>query len=83
MSRRFLRSLDEIAPGQRAVIVALSGGRDFQSRLLSMGLRVGQDVRLICGGNHATGPALIAAGETRLARGTGMARKILVADSPV
>jgi ferrous iron transport protein A len=83
MGKTFLRSLDEIAPGQRAVIVALSGGREFQSRLTNMGLRVGQDVRLICGGNHETGPALIAAGETRLALGRGMARKILVADSPV
>jgi len=71
--------LNRLRPGQRATVVGLVGGRGFRMRLLSMGLRVGSEVEVVHSSNGAAGPTLVAAGETRLAIGHGMAAKVLVA----
>jgi ferrous iron transport protein A len=70
--------LSRVPPGGRATIVALGGGRGFQSRLISMGLKVGAEVRVIRGGMGTWGPTLIALGQGRLAIGRGMADRIMV-----
>ena len=62
-------------------MVALAGGREFQHRLVSMGLNVGREVKVIRGSKGVGGPTLIALGQTRLAIGRGMAERIMV--SPV
>ncbi|MDQ7781905.1 MAG: FeoA family protein [Desulfomonilaceae bacterium] len=74
-----VRPLNELKPGQKAFVVALMGGRSFQTRLIDMGLNVGSAVELIRTANVRGGGALVAVGETRLAIGSGMAGKILVA----
>lgn len=79
MSQRTVQPLTELPPGTTATVVSLAGGRAFQNRLVSMGLRVGGDVTVLSGRSGFGGPVLVAAGDTRLAIGRGMARRILVA----
>ena len=76
------RALSRIPVGRTATVSALAGGREFQSRLVSMGLKVGSRIRVIRSGNGGNGPTLVALGETRLAIGRGMADKIRVVLSP-
>ncbi len=78
MEDRFLKPLTEVEVGRKVLVVALLGGRECQCRLVDLGLRVGQEVRVLCRGNGCDGPMLVAAGETRLAVGHGMAGKIMV-----
>jgi ferrous iron transport protein A len=70
--------LSIVLPGTKVVIVGLHGKRGHQKRLTGLGIRVGQDVQVLRSG-YGRGPILVAAGETRLALGHGMARNILVA----
>ena len=65
-----------LSSGQRARIVYLSGGRGLQARLVGMGFGPGSEIEVIYRG--APGPFLVAAKETRLAIGQGMAYKIMV-----
>ncbi len=74
-----VRPLTRLQPKEKAVIVALAGGRDFQNRLVSMGLNVGSEIEVLRSGGGNGGPTLIATMETRLAIGHGMASKIMVA----
>jgi len=77
-----VRPLSRVPPGRSATVVALAGGRAFQSRLVSMGLNVGCGVTVIRSSNPSGGPTLIAMGGTRLAIGYGMAEKIMVSMGP-
>ena len=72
------RPLSRVPVGEEATIMALAGGRGLQSRLISMGLKVGSEVRVIRGGAGTWGPILIALGQARLAIGRGMADRIVV-----
>lgn len=51
------------------------GGRAFQQRMVSMGIRVGTELEVLRG---SSGPVLVGVGESRLALGRGMAEKIMV-----
>ena len=75
-------SLNQLKAGEKAQVVALAGGRDFQNRLVGMGLNVGSPVELVRAPNGRGGPVLVASGGTRLAIGAGMASKIIVAVDP-
>ena len=79
MDRSAVRPLVHIPAGTKATVVALAGGRQFQHRLVSMGLNVGLEIEVIHSSDGRGGPTLLATGETRLAIGQGMAEKILVA----
>jgi ferrous iron transport protein A len=68
--------LTTLKSGDQGVVVSLGGGRAFHSRMVSMGLRPGGEIKVIR--NAGGGPILVAARETRLALGRGMAEKILV-----
>jgi Fe2+ transport system protein FeoA len=69
--------LSRLPAGAAATVVSLAGGRQFQSRLVSMGLTVGCGLTVLRSSGSG-GPALIATGTTRLAIGRGMADRILV-----
>lgn len=71
--------LATLRPGQSGIVVHLEGGCEFQSRIVSMGLNPGMEVEVL---QNASGPVLVAIGETRLAIGHGMAEKIFVAADP-
>lgn len=71
--------LDQLAPGARAVVGELRGGRGFASRLAGMGISVGCQIEVLQ--NPARGPLLVRVRDTRIALGRGEASKILVRNS--
>ncbi|WP_297464532.1 FeoA family protein [Thermococcus sp.] len=68
--------LSELQPGERGVVVDITGGSTLRSRLYAMGLAPGVVIRVI--ERYSMGPVVIEAGGTRLAVGKGMASKVLV-----
>ncbi|MFW6052575.1 MAG: transcriptional repressor [Desulfosalsimonas sp.] len=62
--------------GERIVISELSGGTSSRLRLMSMGLRVGDELEIIT--NYGKGQMVVAAGNQRYVLGRGLARKIIV-----
>lgn len=71
--------LDQLAPGTRAVVSELQGGRGFVSRLAGMGVSVGCQIEVLQNPTH--GPLLLRVRNTRVALGRGEASKILVKES--
>jgi Fur family ferric uptake transcriptional regulator len=69
--------LDAARTGERLRIVAFSGGSQSKLRLLSMGLRVGDEIEVIT--NIHQGQVVIALDFKRLVLGKGLAQKIRVA----
>lgn len=82
MCESSVRPLTSMKPRQKALIVALNGGIELQNRLVSMGLHIGKEVELLLPCVSGRGPTIVAAGETRLAIGYGMASQIMVAADP-
>lgn len=70
-------TLDGARTGERLRVVALSGGTQAKMRLLTMGLRVGDEIEVIT--NIHRGQLVIASAFNRLVIGQGLARKIRVA----
>ncbi|MFP4194250.1 MAG: transcriptional repressor [Desulfosalsimonas sp.] len=62
--------------GERVVIIELSGGTSSRLRLMSMGLRVGDEVEVIV--NYGKGQMVVAAGSQRYVLGRGLGEKIIV-----
>lgn len=75
-------SLVEMEPGRNGTVLALTGGREFQAKLISMGFNVGSKVIVLKTGVGGSG-LLVAAGDTRLAIGNGIAERIVVALNPI
>ena len=63
--------------GERVVIKAFTGGSAARLRLLSMGLRIGDEIEIITNVSH--GQLVVAADFKRLVLGRGLAQKIQVA----
>lgn len=61
---------------ERVFIRELSGGTSSRLRLMSMGLRVGDEVEII--NNYGKGQLVVAAGNQRYVLGRGLAQKIIV-----
>jgi Fur family transcriptional regulator, ferric uptake regulator len=62
-------------PGERMVIKEISGGTSSKMRLLSMGLRIGDEIEVIT--NLDKGQVVVAANYNRYAIGRGLAQKIM------
>jgi ferrous iron transport protein A len=71
--------LDQLAPGEQALVSQLQGGRGLASRLASMGISVGCQIEVLQ--NPRRGPLLVLVRGTRIALGRGEAAKILVRGS--
>jgi len=69
-------SLDNAKKGERVVIKGFSGGAASRLRLLSMGLRIGDEIEIIT--NVSKGQLVVAADFKRLVIGRGLAHKIQV-----
>ena len=82
MEESLVQPLSRIPRGRKATVVALAGGRGFQDHIVNMGLNVGCEIEVIHSSSGRGGPTLIAAGQTRLAIGHGMASKIMAAVDP-
>ena len=71
-----IRPLVMAKPGERLIIKDFSGGVNARMRLLSMGLRLGDEIEVITNNNQ--GQMAIAADFKRFVLGRGLAQKILV-----
>jgi Fe2+ transport system protein FeoA len=54
-----VKPLSMLQPGRSARVVTVAGGNEFQQRLVSMGLIIGSDVRIVTN-SDAAGPTLVA-----------------------
>lgn len=68
--------LDMARPGERLVLKDFEGGAGARIRLLSMGLRLGDEIEVISNNNR--GQMAIAADFKRYVLGKGLAHKIRV-----
>ena len=64
--------------GERIRIISMKGGRGFNNKVVSMGLKVGDEIRVVY--RRPGGAVLIAKGQTRYALGVVMTQKILVSE---
>ena len=71
-----LMTLIMAKPGERLVLKDFSGGVSARMRLLSMGLRLGDEIEVLS--NNSQGQMAIAADYKRYVLGQGLAEKILV-----
>ncbi len=62
--------------GECLIVKDIIGGRGMRERLVSMGIRIGDEIEIIS--NTGMGRLIVACGHTRLALGRGVANKILV-----
>lgn len=69
--------LTELNKGQEGTIIAVQGGRGFQSRLRNLGLVEGQRIRKLSALAWG-GPVVVEVKRTQVALGRGMARRILL-----
>jgi len=63
--------------GRLARIVRIIGGRGFVSRLMNMGIKEGEVIKVL---NNTRGPVLICLGNSRIVLGRGASFKIFVED---
>ena len=71
-----LLPLNMVETGAKVKVERFAGGGNFQRRIQDMGLKVGQTVTILRAGGD--GPCVVAAGESRIGVGAGMAKKIMV-----
>jgi ferrous iron transport protein A len=65
------------AAGERVRVVAVGGGRGIDRKLSDLGLTTGCEVTVVS--RDGTGPMVVARDDMRLALGTGIAHRVLVA----
>ena len=68
--------LSSISSGQCVKLIAVEAGRNFQGRLLALGLIRGTEIRIII--NEGQGPLLIGLGRSRMTVSRDIAEKIKV-----
>jgi len=68
--------LSRVDAGKKVIIQDINGGRGLKSKLYSMGLIPGATLTVLRG--NCAGPTMIAVKDSRLAIGSGMAKKIIV-----
>ena len=69
-------TLNKIESGKTVQMVSIEGGRNLKSRLASMGLIPGVEIKVVR--HSSTGPFIVVVKGTRLVLGRGMAQKIMV-----
>jgi ferrous iron transport protein A len=69
--------LTQTRNNQDVKIIEINGGKQFQAKVESIGLRVGSRVRKLSA-QVLNGPITLKVGNTKVAIGRGMAKKIIV-----
>lgn len=67
--------LSEVRATEQVTLLQIAGGNQFTLRLLSMGIRPGQQIQVL---HNRTGAVVIAAGSGRIAVGKRLAQQITV-----
>ncbi|HHJ20348.1 MAG TPA: ferrous iron transport protein A [Gammaproteobacteria bacterium] len=70
-----IQSLDQCEQGQVVHLHSVAAGKRLRERLLSMGLPIGCEIRVL---RNRSGAVVIARAANRLAIGKGMANKMMV-----
>lgn len=73
-----LKPLGNLKDGEKGTVMSLAGGREFQSRMISMGVNPGCEIEILKNGNQTKGPILTAVGDARIMIGHEMTQKIMV-----
>ena len=76
MEKQQLVSVDLLDSDSSGIVRQIQGGRELSSRLSSMGLSIGAELKVLQNRHH--GPVLVLVRDTRIALGRGEAMKILV-----
>jgi ferrous iron transport protein A len=63
--------------GERLRIIAYRGGREMERKLADLGLTIGSEITLLS--RHGHGPLVVARDHTRIAIGSGIGHRVLVA----
>jgi ferrous iron transport protein A len=77
---RDLQALSSLPVKKHALVRVLSGGKDFTSRMGTLGFTPGTVVTVIQ--NYGHGPVLVTVKDVRIALGRGEALKVLVESLP-
>ena len=72
-----LKNLTQVSKGKNLEVVKIEGGKIFQEKVESLGLRVGVNVKKLST-QVMSGPITIQVGSSIVALGRGMAKKIIV-----
>jgi ferrous iron transport protein A len=72
-----MSTLNECPLGKKAIIKEISGGYGLKKKLDAMGLRIGKEIEKTSK-QWGRGPVTIKFGNTEIAVGHGMAKKILI-----
>jgi len=76
MNDSLLKPLNDLETGERGVVRQLRGGREFTSRVATLGFTPGVEVTVVQ--NYGRGPILVTVRDTHIALGRGEALKVLV-----
>ncbi len=72
-----IKTLADLTCGEKRIVIGFNGGSEFQQRVTSLGIYVGCEVEVL--GGRSEGGMLIGVGESRIALGCGMAKKVILA----
>jgi ferrous iron transport protein A len=70
-------SIKELPDGRKGIIMAINGGHGLVEKLDALGIRTGKEITKV-NSQWMKGPVIIRSGNTEIAIGYGMARKIMV-----
>ena len=73
--------MHQMHPGETGEILDIRGGRGPVRRLTELGLAPGVTVRIVSDAG-SSGPLIVKVGDARIGIGRGMARRVLVRQSP-
>lgn len=71
------KDLTQLEQRQKGKVIELIGGRGFLTKLDALGIRIGVEVIKLSSISQK-GPVIIQVGDTQVALGYGMAKKIIV-----
>jgi len=71
--------LNSVRSGKKVEVSSLAGGKEFQSRMCSMGITPGTEMMVT---SNLGGPVVVRVRGSRLSLGRGMSAKILVRAEP-
>lgn len=77
MNLKAMISLDKMPAGKKGIIIDVQGGHGIVQKMNVLGIRPGKEIIKISN-QLMKGPIIIRSGNTEIAIGYGMARKIMV-----
>ena len=70
-------TLNDLPVGKEGIIMAVNGGHGLVQKLDAMGIRIGKELTKVSR-QWMKGPVIIRSGNTEIAIGNGMAKRIMV-----